>query len=117
MRPMALGSADIGVEGTCEERARLCLQKKVSKAGMTVFVGATKTIVHKELGWHTMIMIMCQRTKVGGPGTNQQRSLPNEQCTHNGILAIQKPRFVTAEEPIMALSHTWYQFIVVTSQS
>ena len=32
MRPMALGSADIGVEGTCEERADYA-SKKVSKAG------------------------------------------------------------------------------------
>ena len=116
MRPMALDSADIRVEGFCEEWARVCLQK-VSKAGVTVFVGATKIIVHKELGWHTMTTIMCQQTKIGGPGINQQRSLPNEKCTHNGILPIQKPGFVTAEEPTMALSHTWYDLIVVSNQT
>ena len=45
--------------------------KKVSKAGVTVFVGATKIIIHKELGWHTKIIIMCQQTKVSSLGTNQ----------------------------------------------
>ena len=116
MRPMALGSADIGVEGTCEERARLCLQKSVKGRCHSIYRW-TKIIVHKELGWHTKITRMCQQTKVSSLGTNQQRSLHNEQCTHNGILAIQKPGFVSAEESTLGLSHTWYQLLVVRSQS